>query len=249
MHADKLIVPEASLTAAIPLPNAESCTFSTDYRLLTIFDLCNIEALNLNARKEASNFSMDLIPAHLTDLTLSCLKFITTTLTDDRPQIMPHIRSLTLNSIVLEGPLQTFFHLPNLKHLQISSTSSFVSINPEEETGSSKHAHRICSNTFFKGVPKLEVLSLQQMTVGSIFVSALRSCLSLKTPSLTNSRSEQFIPSFLESLTDVQAFPTLKSLNLNFFWSWPKRSGLTSKQFIDGCAARRPALSISVDNC
>jgi hypothetical protein len=234
---------ELSGSVTVPLPNVKSCQLHGHHRLVTIFGLGNTERLDIQHWDEAPNFTLNSFPVHLTEMILGHLAVTTSMIPDENPLFMPNLTTLTLETLTCQGSLQRYFLFPKLTHLHIKRAFFSFDYNEpdEEEEIRIASAQLLCDGPFFRGVPKLEYLSLRGMTINGEFVTGIQSCLLLWGVDLVDCSIEEFIPSFLSSLSGKK-FRTLQSMDLSY--SWPKKSDTGYKQFIARCTAERPQLRI-----
>ncbi|CAG8761830.1 17265_t:CDS:2, partial [Acaulospora colombiana] len=93
-----------------------------------------------------------------------------------RPQPLVHLTTLKFGNTTLEYPLQEYFALPKLKHLEIWQ----ILFEPSQEDEDPDSVASQSKQSFLKEFPNLETISIRQTTLDGHLVDVLQRCPRLK---------------------------------------------------------------------
>ncbi|PVF95806.1 hypothetical protein CPB86DRAFT_561891 [Serendipita vermifera] len=221
----------------ISVPQLKSLVLDGDQRILSAFDLTNLTSLKIWWISDADDpISLESLPKRLTTLSLRNL-FLPSQQTEGQgPHLFPNLETLCLIETSVEKPLQTYFNLPHLKHLEINEVG-YISLGSNEP--------RSPDIFFSPKPPNLESLSLLNIVLGETFIPKIQLYPSLKKLAIDGTNIHTILSSFTECLnSDTPFFPALHELKITKF----KSSNLAiSYTFSEYCASRRPRISLHTE--
>jgi hypothetical protein len=185
------------------------------------------------------------IPTQLTKLFLGSVTFSQDPPSGSPLQYLPVLRTLELQDVVFDGPIQNYFHCPKLVELSYRySEAKFVHDGLERKRQLYRGlAQGLFDESFFRGVPNLECIRLHGLILDGVFAGHLQSCPLLHKIRLKDCRIKEFIISFGNSISDEKRFPSLKVLRIDD--SWPAKLNASYEQFQRFCRSKRPQLWIT----
>jgi hypothetical protein len=232
----------------ITLPRAKKCVFRPDFRLMTAFDLNNIEFLKLIGYLDWWDLRRGTIsprylvttplPTQLVELELSSvvLNYSTTT---NLPHYFPNLTSLQMRRIGFHAPLLRYFNFPRLKSLHLNLVLCMQSDAMQTS------APPFLDALFFRSIPELENLSVRDMkSMDGALSTSLHFCSSLKRLQIERSVVKRFIPAFSQRVKDPKFLPNLSGISISDSWSPGIKMDHT--KFIDQVQANRPGLKTDV---
>jgi hypothetical protein len=214
--------------------------------LATSFDFSNVESLNLSSGGLLPFDHLIPFPTSLISLTLKRDILSTVGLGNALPCVLPNLTTLRLLGTRIQGPFRNYFKVPRLRHLCISSVSSYP---PEKsnrfgyQTDSSAPFDVIFDPPFFQGIPDLESLAIKSTTVEPHVPSNLQVCSQLQRLDLHYGAINESIFSFIEHFLDVASSPSLKTFTITCR-EWPQRYPMSYSDLIRHRAAQRPHLNV-----
>jgi hypothetical protein len=224
------------------IPNVKMLGLSGDLRLFDILELSGIENLRFLHTGWRSNQMRISIPAHLTKLFLGSVKF---SLSLDRPQYLPALKTLELRDVVFDSPVRRYLHCPELIELSYWSPKEFP-VSGSWTTR--KHQYKelveeLFDACFFRETPSLQTILFHGLTMDSVLVGILQSCRLLHTLRVENCRMKSFIPSFFNSITHKEHFPSLRIIEIDD--SWSVKTTMSYEEFTKLCKSERSQIKIS----
>jgi hypothetical protein len=197
----------------------------------------------------AGPFDPRLLPDQLMTLTLSGLSLTTRLLLPFEAHPLPYLRTLTLNSVRVEGRIQQYLKFPKLTSLKLSSVRFLLPGDDSSSVYDSQGTAEILSEAaFFQGIPNLEYLSFDYLPMNAALCTVLQDVSSLQYLSIDHCSIEDFITPFTESLADRRVFSALKNLQIDN--SWPEQSNTHYTKFARHCLCHRPNIEVAGNgNC
>ncbi|PVG04296.1 hypothetical protein CPB86DRAFT_212219 [Serendipita vermifera] len=244
----------------VSLPRVRSLHLKGDQRTLDAFDLVNLESLHFWWMDYSpQQFSPHCLPTQLINLSLSRTELTSKQMSQKKAHYLPNLLTLRLSSMGIEGPLQHYFELPRLKHMEISEVKfrRLLKPNAGEEYDDEDEEYRghngeiyeeidpvsWADMLFSSKVPTLETLILFSIPIFDGLVLELRTYPNLKRLSVGGIDVTSFFSSLIGCLADnVRYFPVLCRVDIKA--SWTSGTAMSYAGFVDYCASRRPHMDI-----
>ncbi|PVG01793.1 hypothetical protein CPB86DRAFT_812073 [Serendipita vermifera] len=184
-------------------------------------------------------------PIALTELSLSYIELRLSSIATYRPHRFPYLKTLGLEALVVEGPLQEYLLMPKLQCLKLHWIHSIPSdeIRPQGYDELFSHEPMLDSNVLLEGFSTVETLHLSGMSIGDTFASKLYSFPKLQTLNIGCISSTTLIPSIFQTLQEPGSFPSLK--RFEFQDVWPTELDISYEVFVEHCSRIRPHVDIS----
>ncbi|PVF95796.1 hypothetical protein CPB86DRAFT_863219, partial [Serendipita vermifera] len=210
-----------------------------------IFDLQNIEILNITRVSDPRSFPFRNLGDRLTTLSLTHFKFTAEMLLEQKPHCLPRLAALALTLSEVHGPLQRYLELPNLKHLNIAQVKFYHLEDDSVKVQGESKSHDLPYATLFSPMlSNLETVSIGQIYIDGCFVPELQELVHLQCPRLHYINNEQFVTDFLECLdSSTTSFPSLHRLQIEA--TWPVGMPMTYPEFAEHYASKRPRIQSS----
>ncbi|PVG01791.1 hypothetical protein CPB86DRAFT_870856 [Serendipita vermifera] len=174
---DEMVYTYSFMPANISLPRLRSLTFGRidDPDRL---DFSNLETFCSLSWATSNHLTKSSTPIALTKLSLAFVDFNFMNAATHKPYNLPHLKTLELDSLEIEGPLQEYFLVPNLQHLALDwvyfAPLDMVPSRRREESSDCPRLHS--SILFSEGFLKLEALHIAGMGTDEMLTMKLRSC-------------------------------------------------------------------------
>jgi hypothetical protein len=221
----------------IAFPNVRSWKIIGHFGVLQYLDLSCAHTLDL----ESLTYPLDPMDvAFSTQLTK--LAFTYDSRPNGQPQLLPRLKNLELENVVVQGFFQDHMICPELETLSFRYAPDkvdpgLVNIGFEDEL--SRRLWEVFNEAFFQGVPNLKSVSVLGLYLDSSFLSNLQPCTVLESLVMEECSIQDLIPHFLEYLKN---FPFLTTVRIDD--SWPRGSNKSYREFIGDCLAERPGMCI-----
>jgi hypothetical protein len=232
----------------ITLQRAKKIILRSDLKLVDIFDLSNIEVLGLiggldfwDLRDNPSIQSLVTtpLPTQLVELVLSSL-VLDYNATTDLPHCLPNLTKLRMRYMGLHAPLLQYFKFPRLKYLLLE-----LALCMQPNSRMHTLAPPLLNDLFFRSVPELEFLSIQDMKhVDKALVTGIHFCLSLQKLQIQSTVVKKFIPTFSHRIKDPKFLPNLAYISIR--QSWPSNMDMDHREFIAQGQVDRTGLKMEV---
>ncbi|PVG01807.1 hypothetical protein CPB86DRAFT_58311 [Serendipita vermifera] len=215
----KAQVDESSIVPhTIPL-QAPKVRLIGNQKFLYAFDFRNCESLELHGQNlDEDETPVDVAPTCFPERALRLYLWnMILVRTLIRPQTFVALRHLDLWYTNIQGRLGDYFTLPELRALSLGRVRFLSSAGGPLP---SVHLARLFSdNIFLQRSPKLESISLEEMSIDSSFIEGLRYCRKLNWLSLFDCDIDDFIPPLLEALENNNPLPSLDFIEIDYSWS------------------------------
>jgi hypothetical protein len=243
LDPDDISYDYTSRIRAQPFPKIRSWKLHAEPNVLTFFNLENAESLDFNCEGVLDETMLAAVPTQLNHLTLSAFVYCVRSPASLKPLVMPQLTSLTLTYTTFIGHMQEYFNFPKLKSLHLEYVRFITSNDPvSREEQAIMTAKSLSNEQLFRGIPKLELLTLSQMPVDEILTSTLKSCPVLRELIVDKCPAEVFLSTLIPSLTDSKSFPSLGTLKVNNSWSDKLPFSFTG--FVKYCSKQRPGMFV-----
>ncbi|PVG01763.1 hypothetical protein CPB86DRAFT_57762 [Serendipita vermifera] len=209
--------------STLPL-HIKSCDLAIPIGLLGSLDLKDAEELRLSCRGSDMKFKAGFLPSQLTTMTLNDIPLYLQARTKAEPHFIPHLINLTLKN------------------------SDFVAVFYSRQEGQELALKKVplSSALAFQSFSKLERLSLCLMDLDDTFTTDIQFCMLLQYLSIKLCSIGSFIPSFTRAIKDLQTFPSLKQLDLDY--SRMPIQDWSQEEFMERCNYLRPRLVVTCNS-
>ncbi|PVF95808.1 hypothetical protein CPB86DRAFT_799446 [Serendipita vermifera] len=177
--------------------------------------------------------SLESLPKRLTTLSLRNIFLTAQNIENQEPYLFPNLETLCLIEMSAEKPLQKYFNLPQLRHLEINE-------------GGYLHQYAnapLSPDIFFSPKPpNLDSLTLLNVVLGETFIPEIQLYPNLKRLAIDGTNIYTILNSFTQRIdSDTPFFPALHELKI----TKPSSSNLAMPSaFSQYCASRRPHISL-----
>jgi hypothetical protein len=226
----------------IRLPHLELLRIDGNQRILDALDFEDSEVVDLVYSGDLrGQLNPAVLPKKLDSLRLGAFYFISK---PPQPYLLADLTTLEFGDTTIEHPLQAYISFPKLRYLELWNVSLRL---PEDNSDQNANGSSTPppNQSFLMEAPELETIAIKDMTIGSDLVAVLQKCPQLDTVIIEFCKADSFMPSFLSSLSNEEAFPSLDTLYIRF--SWPRYSDISFDEFVTQCDAERPDIDISRD--
>jgi hypothetical protein len=203
-----------------------------------VLDLSNTRALTFCSSDEAEALIPRSLPSQLTSMSLKRLNLVKA-LSESIPQKLSFLTSLSICNARIEGDLQRYLFLPELKELHFCDVLLF-------EIEERYAAEKPLNGGLFLTTPKLELVTLTALELDEDLVNGLKKCTTLQQLTIKSCLANQFIESFARHLRDHEdSFSKLQALHVQE--TWPRKSGISYDELVRHCATERPIFAYLVE--
>jgi hypothetical protein len=226
----------------IAFPNVRSWKIIGHFGFLQYLDLSCAHTLDL----ESLTYPLDpmdvAFSTQLTNLVLRMVAFTYNSRPNGQPQLLPRLKNLELENVIVQGFLQDHMICPELETLSFRYAPDKVDpglVNIGFEVEISHRLWEVFNEAFFQGVPNLKFVSVLGLSLDSFFLSNLQPCTVLETLVVEECSIQDLIPHFLEYLIKL---PSLTAVRIDD--SWPQHLNISYREFIKSCVAEKPGMYI-----
>jgi hypothetical protein len=195
----------------IPLPRLRLLKFTGIGDIFTLIEASNIEVLDFDNFGQNCDLNMAQSVISLSRRALRSIKLRNLMLSNQKSLYFPNLTTLSLASVKIEDSLRGYFQALNLKHVSLHA----INVPYIEILWNSKNKFQISYKRLFsdlfsaQGFPNLETLSISGMPLDGTLGTDLEQFPTLRSLNIDHHGGENFILKLLERIGDKEYLPSL----------------------------------------